>query len=258
MNHVNKLVLFADEKVGGECTRFLLEEYSHLVGLIVLMDRNNYLNDILKEYDYPEESILYWDDLSQNERTFNSLVLYKPDIFILAWWPKLLSSNLINIPHLGCLNFHPSLLPYNRGKHPNFWSIVEGTPFGVTLHFIDEEVDQGQIIFQQEIPYGWEDSGESLYRRSVESIVLLFKEKFPLLKKGVYEKKKPSEVGTFHYAKEIDPTSEIDLKKEYKAKDLLNLLRARTFPPYPSCYFYDNDERYCVTISIKKEKNGPG
>ena len=64
-------------------------------------------------------------------------------------------------------------------------------------------------------------------------------------------------MGSFHYAKEIDPASEIDLEKEYKAKELLNLLRARTFPPYPSCYFYYNGERYCVTVSIKKEKNGP-
>ena len=258
MRILNKLVLFADKKVGCECTRFLLEEYSDLVGLIVLMDRNNSVYDVLKEYDYPDESVLCWSDLSQDKKTVNSIVSYKPDMFILAWWPKLLKSNLINIPHLGCLNFHPSLLPYNQGKHPNFWSIVEETPFGVTLHFIDEKVDQGQIVFQQEIPYDWEDSGESLYRRSIESIVLLFKEKFHLLKSGIYEKKKPSVMGTFHYAKEIDPASEIDLEKEYKAKELLNLLRARTFPPYPSCYFYDNDERYCVTVSIKKEKNGPG
>ena len=258
MGHLNKLVLFADNKVGGECTRFLLEEHRDLVGLIVLTDKKNYLNDLLKEYDYPDESILFWDDLSQDGKTFNNLLRYQPDIFILAWWPKLLKSNLINIPHLGCLNFHPSLLPYNRGKHPNFWSIVEETPFGVTLHFIDEKVDQGRIAFQQEIPYDWEDNGESLYRKSIESIVLLFKEKFHLLKKGNYEKKKPPLLGSFHYAKEIDPASEIDLEKKYKAKDLLNLLRARTFPPYPSCYFYDNDERYCVTVSIKKDKNGPG
>jgi methionyl-tRNA formyltransferase len=258
MGIVNKLVLFADKKVGCECARFLLGEYPDLVGLIVLIDRNSPLHDVLNEYEYPEGSILYWDDLSSPKRAFNSLKRYQPDIFILAWWPQLLKSNLINIPHLGCLNFHPSLLPYNRGKHPNFWSIVEGTPFGVSLHFIDEKIDQGQIVFQQEIPYDWEDNGESLHKRSIESIVLLFKEKFPLLKEGVYEKKKPSEIGSFHYAKEIDSASEINLEKEYKAKDLLNLLRARTFPPYQSCYFYDNDECFRVTVSIKKDKNGPG
>ena len=59
MGLVNKLVLFADKKVGGECARFLLEEYRDLVGLIVLTDRNNSLHDVLKEYDYPEGSILY-------------------------------------------------------------------------------------------------------------------------------------------------------------------------------------------------------
>ena len=152
MRILNKLVLFADKKVGCECTRFLLEEYSDLVGLIVLMDRNNSVYDVLKEYDYPDESVLYWSDLSQDKKTVNSILCYKPDMFILAWWPKLLKSNLINIPHLGCLNFHPSLLPHNQGKHPNFWSIVEETPFGVTLHFIDERSIRDKLFFSKKSP----------------------------------------------------------------------------------------------------------
>jgi methionyl-tRNA formyltransferase len=62
--------------------------------------------------------------------------------------------------------------------------------------------------------------------------------------------------GSTHYARELDPASKIDLDKEYKCIDLLNLLRARTFSEMPACYFYDDGKKYEVRISIKEVENG--
>ena len=46
---------------------------------------------------------------------------------------------------------HISLLPWNRGYHPNIWSFLEDTPKGVTIHYINEGIDTGDIIVQKEI-----------------------------------------------------------------------------------------------------------
>lgn len=61
-----------------------------------------------------------------------------PRLGILAWWPRILKARILSIPSMGWLNFHPSLLPNNRGKNPNFWCLADTTPCGVSLHFIDE------------------------------------------------------------------------------------------------------------------------
>jgi hypothetical protein len=52
---------------------------------------------------------------------------------------------------LRAINLHISLLPYSRGAHPNFWSIAEGSPTGVTIHLIDKGLDTGNILFQREV-----------------------------------------------------------------------------------------------------------
>jgi methionyl-tRNA formyltransferase len=56
------------------------------------------------------------------------------------------------------INLHISYLPYNRGADPNFWSFIDGTPKGVTIHYLDEGVDTGDIIVQKEVVF---DSLES-------------------------------------------------------------------------------------------------
>lgn len=99
------------------------------------------------------------------------------DLIILAWWPYILKEALIKIPKIGCLNFHPSYLPYNRGKHPNFWSLVEDVPFGVSLHFVDTGIDSGSIAFQKIVPKSWEDTGKTLHEKGKREIVKLFQEK---------------------------------------------------------------------------------
>ncbi len=51
------------------------------------------------------------------------------------------------------INLHISYLPYNRGADPNFWSFIDGTPKGVTIHYLDEGVDTGDIIVQKEVVF---------------------------------------------------------------------------------------------------------
>jgi len=51
------------------------------------------------------------------------------------------------------INLHPSLLPWNRGAHSNFWSFLEDTPKGVTIHIIDEGIDTGDILLQKKIKF---------------------------------------------------------------------------------------------------------
>lgn len=73
------------------------------------------------------------------------------------------------------VNLHISLLPWNRGAHPNFWAHVDGTPHGVSIHLIDEGVDTGPVLFQREVAFSHtEDSFASTHRRLVAEIEALF------------------------------------------------------------------------------------
>src|SRR5205823_2904000 len=150
----------------------------------------------------------------------------------------ILSGKFLALFPRGCLNLHPALLPYNRGEYPNVWSIVEGTPSGVTLHYIDEGIDTGDIIAQKAVPVDPVDTGETLYRKLEQASVVLFKETWPHVCAGRAPRiPQILTTGTQHKRRDVETIDEIDLNRSYIAGDLINILRSRTFPPYRGAYF---------------------
>lgn len=69
-----------------------------------------------------------------------------------------------------------------------------------------------------------------------------------------FELKEQEKGGTFHYRKEFDENSRIELENNYTARELLNVLRARSFRPFPAAYFYDDGKKYEVTVKIEEVK----
>lgn len=247
-----KVGLFCDNYVGEKILRFMLDQHEEDVCCIVLKNRNTNFSDIVHKYNYKEEFIFFNDELKQLE-IIERIKALNLDYIILAWWPYIIKEPILNITKLGIINFHPSLLPYGRGKNPNFWAIVEEEPFGVTLHFIDEGIDTGEILFRKEIKIGWEDTGETLYRKGLESIIELYKNNYSKLVKGeISATKQDLQKGRLHLGKELDEKSEINLDEFYTGRDMLNLLRARTFEIFPGCYFYDDGKKYQVQIKIRE------
>ncbi len=251
--HKISLTVFADKYVGKEAIRYLLENYPEHVKCIVVTDeQSEVLSFLINETDFDENYILLYTDLEKENTQF--LKGINPDYILLAWWPFIIKEPILLLPQVGIINFHPSLLPYNRGKHYNFWTIVEDTPFGVTIHFVDNSIDGGDIIFQKEIEKTWEDTGQTLYQRAQKAMLELFIKNYKNIVDHNYKRiRQDINEGSFHYGNELEPASQVFLDKEYKAKNLLNLLRARTFPPYPGCYFYnEKGEKFEIRIEIKK------
>lgn len=97
-----------------------------------------------------EREIPVWEvqQLSDPE-TIRVFAAYHPDMICVACFSKHIPQSILDIPPLGCLNVHPSLLPTNRGPEPLFWTFREGIQrTGVTIHLMDEGMDSGAIVAQ--------------------------------------------------------------------------------------------------------------
>ena len=241
-----KLLLLADQRVGFEIAQYLIEYFPQDLALVVTTAKN----DIFLELHKRKIPVQVFDT---NEELATQLKNAEIDLGVLAWWPKIIKAQLLKVPRLGFINTHPSLLPYNRGKHYNFWAIVEEVPFGVSLHCVDEGIDSGDIVAQDRIAYDWCDTGGSLYEKAQEAMVRLFCATYPNLRKGQFPRY-PQETnsGSFHRASELEPASQLQLEASYRGREILNLLRARTFPGHPGCWFEENGERYEVRIEIRR------
>ena len=90
----------------------------------------------------------------------------EPDLIVVAAFGQILPQELLDIPRLGCINIHASLLPRLRGAAPIQWSVINGdTESGITLMQMDAGLDTGDILFQESVPIGPQETGESLYDR---------------------------------------------------------------------------------------------
>ncbi len=89
--------------------------------------------------------------------TIDTLGNYSPDMLCVACFSLYIPRVILDMPRYGCLNLHPSRLPANRGPDPLFWTLREGKhQTGVTIHYMDEGMDTGDIVAQTiiDIPDG--------------------------------------------------------------------------------------------------------
>lgn len=89
------------------------------------------------------------------------------DLVISIACPQILRRDLLDLPPRGCINVHGALLPKYRGKMPSFWVLANGEKeTGVTVHFMNEKLDDGPIIVQKRLPILPDDTLHSLVLRS--------------------------------------------------------------------------------------------
>ena len=162
------------------------------MNVLVLTNTATPITAILEEYG---ESVIVFSD------PINISILVDNGIeFIVSHnYCYIIKRDVIDFMKDRIINLHISLLPWNRGADPNLWSFLEDTPKGVTIHLIDYGIDTGDIIVQKEVIF--ENENETLsttYSKLQYVIVSLFKEIWPFIKTGKYNRTKQPPGGSFH------------------------------------------------------------
>ena len=247
-----RILLFANNWVGWQVARWLKEQGEAVVGLVVHPPaKRKYAEEIIKSTGLTEPFIFDGTELGK-PKTLAAIRALDPEIGISALFGYILRPEMLRLMPAGCINIHPALLPYNRGTYPNVWSIVEGTPAGATVHYMDAGVDTGDVITRLEVSVEPIDTGESLYRKLERACVDLFKETWPLVQSGRPPRLAQDKgAGTTNRVEKVKQIDEIELDRKYTAKELINVLRARTFAPYPGAFFVNEGRKIYLRIQLQ-------
>lgn len=180
----------------------------------------------------------------------------RPDYIITVYWPYLISPELIATAKKGTVNFHPALLPINRGWFPHVHSFLDGTPFGVTLHAISAAADAGPIWAQKEVVVEETDTAGSAYVKLQDEIIRLFRENWEKIKSGagpdiIQDESK----AVYHKKGEIALLDSVDLDK-MTARQLLRTLKARTFNDRGFAYYLDgNGNKVYMNLRLSRSSD---
>lgn len=167
----------------------------------------------------------------KDEALIERLKSENADFFVVVAYGKILPKEILDIPKLGCINIHASLLPEYRGAAPIQWSIIDGKKkTGISTMLMDEGLDTGDILKQYELPITDDETGGSLFDKLAilggEAIVDTI---------ANFESINPTPQGeaTTEYAKMISKQmGEIDFNKS--ATEIERLIRGMN--PWPSAY----------------------
>ena len=176
-----------------------------------------------------------------------------PDIIITCAYGQIIPKAILDIPKLGCINVHASLLPKYRGAAPIQWALINGDEkTGVTLMYMDEHMDTGDIIDTKEYIIETDDNVGTLHEKLSLLGVDLLKETLPkIINKTNNRIKQDEKLAT--YAPMIKREDEL-INFNNNGKDIINKIRA--FNPWPLTYFkIDNQEIKIIKASFEKKNN---
>ncbi len=168
-------------------------------------------------------------------------------------FPYLVPKVILDLPKVGVLNLHPAYLPYNKGWHTPSWAILEGQPYGATLHFMEEAIDQGDIIHQKKLEVLPTDTANSLYQRALTLEEEVFFEAFENLLTLNPTRQKQDGQGTVHVKKDLEQIQKIELEQHYTGEELLNKLRGLTTnTEQEAAYFEYQGKKIAIQVFFKE------
>jgi methionyl-tRNA formyltransferase len=124
----------------------------------------------------------------------------KPDIILSVYYRKMICQEILDLPKIGAFNLHGSFLPNYRGRCPVNWVIIKGEEkTGVTLHYMVEKPDAGDIIGQKAVAIDFRDTAKTLYDKLCAAAKELLDELLPLIKSGqIPRQKQDLKIGRAH------------------------------------------------------------
>ncbi len=238
-----RILYLANNRIGLDCLKVLLEQGDTLAGLVLHPSgKAKFRDEMLALAGLPADRVIPGDRIREpgTEARVRDL---KPDAILSVHFGYRIGAGVLRVAPKGAFNLHPGYLPYNRGLYPNVWALAEGTPAGVTLHRMDENFDTGPVVARRRTDVLATDTGESLYHRLEETALALFREAWPTVRAGTFRESPQEPGGTRHNGQDLPALDRLDPDQRMTVRELVDRLRARTFPPYPGCYLEEKDGR---------------
>ncbi|WP_432712766.1 formyltransferase family protein [Pedobacter sp.] len=235
-----------DREISVHLLEFLMAQGCAPLALLVSEGKGaSHAQELVEKSKLPKEVIFRGNEFKKKD-AIARLKSLNLDYIIGIHFPYLVPKAVLDLPKVGVVNLHPAYLPYNKGWHTPSWAIVEGKPYGATLHFMEEALDQGDIIHQKQVTVHANDTANSLYQRALQLEEEVFKEAFAELRSLKPRRKPQAAAGTAHLKKDLEELRKIELEKTYTAVALLNKLRGLT----------TNDEKEAAYFEYQGKKIG--
>jgi methionyl-tRNA formyltransferase len=247
-SHPMKVIFFGFQTWGHRTLHALLMS-SHHVPLVITHPDSGHCyesiwNDSVKQLAIDHDVPVLESQTANTQEIIQACKRIAPDVIILSNWRTWLSAEVFNIPRFGTLNIHDALLPRYGGFAPINWSIINGeSETGVTVHFVTEELDLGDILLQEKIFISQAFTATDVFYRSLPFFADLPLRALDLISHGTYSVTRQDRTQATFYHKRQEIDSLIDWSST--SLEVYNLIRAQS-DPYPNAYSHYRGRKFRV------------
>jgi len=228
--------VFAYHDVGYECLDFLIQNDEYIIAVITHEDNPQEeiwfksVADLANPYGIP----VYTPESVNTPEWSERIRSWEPDLIFSFYYRNLIGDDILNIAPLGAFNMHGSLLPKYRGRVPINWAVLRGErETGVTLHYMVKRADAGDIVDQEVVPIGPDETARDVFHKCVKAARQVLERQIEALTKGTAPRRKQDELHATYFGGRKPEHGRIDWSQS--AQSIYNLIRAVTHP-YPGAF----------------------
>jgi len=168
-----------------------------------------------------------------------------PDVIFSFYYRNLIPGEILSIPSIGAFNLHGSLLPKYRGRCPVNWVLIEGEKrTGITLHYMVEKPDAGDIIAQRPVDISFDDTAYTLFMKMASEARMLIKEILPHIENRSFIGRPQTDMGQSSYFGGRKPEDGL-ISWQKDSISIYNLIRAVTHP-YPGAFTLFEGKKFFI------------
>ncbi|CEO20956.1 methionyl-tRNA formyltransferase [Paraclostridium sordellii] len=229
-------VLFmGGNELGGITLNHLVLNSINIVGVVISETNDSWYSGVdvvANKYNIP----IYKEKDVNSSNFLESIGNLDLDLILCVNFNQILKKEIISIPKIGCINTHASLLPKYRGRAPLNWAMINGEKYtGVTVHFIDDGIDTGDILLQEKIEIDEHDYISDLLEKVKHVYPNIVLKSIKLLESNDFKLTTPDLSKGFYVSKRNKYDGKIDFSKG--SKEILNFIKAIS-KPYPGAFIY--------------------
>jgi len=254
------ILVFAYHDVGYECLDLLIRRGENIIAVVTHEDNPNEqiwfrsVFALAKDHGIP----VHTPESVNTAEWVSRIRTWNPDLIFSFYYRNMIKEEILAIPRLGAFNMHGSLLPKYRGRVPINWAVLHGEKeTGVTLHYMVKRADAGDIVDQEAVPIGPEDTAQDVFRKAVKAARLVLERRIDDLAAGTAPRRKQDESLATYFGGRKPEDGRIDWTQD--ADRIYNLIRAVTHP-YPGAFSLFGGKKLFIwhARAVKGIKGKPG
>ena len=238
---MSNAVVFAYSSVGVECLSVLLRHGVNISLVYTHEDDPNEVHWFKSVYDLAKSHNL---NVRTDEPDFSVVQAAKPDVIFSFYYRSMIDMKILDIAPLGAFNMHGSLLPKYRGRACVNWAVLNGeTQAGVTLHHMVARADAGNIVAQEAVEIGENDTAQDVFTSIIPAAGRVLERSLDVILSGNAQGTPQDETQATKFGRRRPADGLIDWTKS--AHEIHNLVRA-VAKPFPGAFTECNGHKLMI------------